>query len=469
MRLLGSKIRILLVLGLCILSAFAVSIFFGIISNSLAMTTDAIHTLMDGAVVFVAIIAAKVAMRPADKKHTYGYGKLEPLGCLLSGVAIVVLALFFIYVAVDRLLGPPPTTLPSLIGVYGGMYVIGIEVLRVYILKRAIKGFGGSAFKADLQHSYVDIIATTLTIASIPLTIYGLEFMDSLASLILGIFLALISVRLVRKASLELLDVASPRLVDDLRNLVRAIRGVIKVESVLLRRSGDTLIVDITAIVRGDTSVDGAHHISEEIKNKIKNMVIDSPVKEEHSFGMSEYIKNAKIAVHVEPDWTDIPLDTKILDLAKQLDGVQDATHASTHKFAGKMYADLHVKVDKDMSLTSTYEISNKINATIKENLPGIEHTSIRLEPQSDIQEHAIHSDKDADKLIREILSKYPEILGTIKITALKFGNVYKINIDCLLDGEKSIEETYDVITSIEHDIIKEIKNAIITIHPTPV
>ena len=469
MRFLDNKIHILTVLGICILSAFVVEMIFGIISNSLAMTTDGIHTLMDAAVVFVAIIATKISMRPADKKHTHGYGKLEPLGCMLSGVAIITLAIFFIYISADRLQGPPPEILPSIIGVYGGIYVIAIETFRVYILKRAIRGFGGTAFKSDLQHSYTDIGATSLSIASIPLTIYGFYFMDSVASLILGVFLLFISAKLVYGAALELLDVASPKMVDDLSEIVKSTPGVIKVGPVLLRRSGNTLIADATAIVRGDTSVDAAHNVSEDIEHRIKKQVLGSPTPEEHSFGLSEYIKDAKIAIHVEPDWTDIPIDTKILDIAKNTDDVLDATHASTHKYGGKMYADLHVKVQKDISLASTYEISNRIESKIKDNLPGIERATIRLEPHNELQDHAIQDDTDVNKLIRSILNNHREILGTIKIMSLKFGNIYKIDIDCMLDGEKSIEDTYKVVTAIEHDIIKEIKNAIITIHPVPI
>lgn len=469
MRLFDSRIRISSILVLATLSAFSVELFFGIISNSLALATDSIHTLMDAVIIFVSIIAARIAMRPADEKHTYGYGKLEPLGCLLSGIAVVILAAFFVYESVNRLQGPPPDVLPSLIGIWGGIYVVGTDVFKVYVLRKAIRGFGGATFKTDLQHSFIDISATSLTIASIPITIFGLYFMDSIASLLLGVLLAMISIRIVHKAALELLDVTSPKMVEDVKTIMESVPEVIRVGPVLLRRSGNTLFADATAIVRGDTSVDKAHDISEDIEGLVKKHVTESPVDEEHSHGLSEHIKDAKITVRVEPDWTDVPIDSQILEIAKNIDEVLDASHASTHKIGDRMYADLHVKVQKDISLASTYEISNKIEADIKASLPGIRRTTIRLEPYDELHEKSVQKDADTDALIRSILGRRPEVLGTIKILSLKFGNVYKIDIDCMLDGEKSIEQIHNVLVDIEHDILKEIKNAIITIHPVPV
>ncbi len=493
MKLLDSRFRILLILVFSTMSAFAVEMYFSVISNSMALAVDSVHTLMDAVVVFVSIIAARVAMRPADEKHSYGYGKIEPLGYMLCGIAIIVLSGLFIYESANRLQAPPvipPQSMIdewahvdvvaalfapadgihlSLIGVWGGVYVILTDVFKIYVLQRAIKGFGGATFKSDRQHSFIDISATTLTISSIPITFFGFYYMDSVATLVLGVLLGLISIRISYKAAQELLDVTSPTMVNEIKTIIQSMPEVLRVGPVMLRRSGDKLFADATAVVRGDTSVDAAHDLSEEIERRVKDKVTTGPIEEDHSHGLAEEIKDAMITIRVEPDWTDVPIESKIVEIAKTVDEVLDASHASTHKIDEKIYADLRVKVDKDTSLAATYAISNRIEARIKDGLPGIERTTIRLEPHDDLADKPIQEDLDTEQLIRSILDKHPEILGTIKIISLKFGNVYKIDIDCMLDGEDTITQTHQVLTSIEYDIIKEIKNAIITIHPVPV
>ena len=145
------------------------------------------------------------------------------------------------------------------------------------------------------------------------------------------------------------------------------------------------------------------------------------------------------------------------------------ASHISTHKIDGNLYADLHAKVNRNIPLTSTYEIARNIEERIKAEIPSIERTVIRLEPYNEqLREQKHFKDKNAEQIIREILDKDQDILGTVKISSLKFGNLFKIDIDCLLDGELTVEEVHNVLIGIESNIRKVINNAVITIHPIP-
>ena len=107
MGLLDTRSNVLMVSLLAILSAFVVELAFGLVSNSLALITDSMHALLDAIISVVLIVAARMAMKPADAGHTYGYGKLEPLGGMLGGIAIFMLACFFMYESIHRLQGPP--------------------------------------------------------------------------------------------------------------------------------------------------------------------------------------------------------------------------------------------------------------------------------------------------------------------------------------------------------------------------
>ncbi|MDH3278396.1 MAG: cation diffusion facilitator family transporter, partial [Nitrosopumilus sp.] len=91
------RTKVLKISLLAIFSAFLVELIFGLYSNSLGLITDSIHALLDSVVTLILLLAARLAMKPPDEEHTYGHGKIESLGGLIGGIAIFLIAIFFIY------------------------------------------------------------------------------------------------------------------------------------------------------------------------------------------------------------------------------------------------------------------------------------------------------------------------------------------------------------------------------------
>ena len=148
-----------------------------------------------------------------------------------------------------------------------------------------------------------------------------------------------------------------------------------------MRRSGDTIFADITISLRGNTSFDKAHEISSNVERNIKNK-----------------ISNASITIHFEPNWEDVPLDAKIQDIAKSVEGVKGVHNVSTHKTKGKTFSDLHVMVDREINLLSAHKISEIIEQKIQEEIPEIEHATIHLEPFVTVPENFNLEDKVTER-----------------------------------------------------------------------
>ena len=445
------RTRVLQISFLAIFSAFVVELIFGLVSNSLALITDSIHALLDSVVTIVLLLAARWAIKPPDAEHTYGHGKIESLGGLIGGIAIFLIACFFIYESLNRLQSPLPSILPGLFAIIGGLYTIGIDIFRIVLLRKAIKKIGGAILKADFYHAFMDLGSTVVAIVGIVLISYGFYYGDFVAALILGGLLAVLSVKLIYRTALDLTDIISPELVKNVREIAMSTQGVIDANPILMRRSGDTFFVDITISLRGDTSFDKAHEISNYVERNIKNK-----------------ISNAAITIHFEPNWKDVPLDVKILDVAKSVDGVKDVHNVSTHKTKGKTYSDLHVMVNKDINLLLAHKISEIVEQKIQENIPEIKHATIHLEPFVTVPEKFNLEDKIVEDEIRTVLEKYPEIKKIGRIVSLNFENILKIDIDCSFDKELSIEKVHDLTSKMEHIIRTQVKNAVITIHPEP-
>ena len=446
------RTKVLQISLLAIFSAFIVELVFGLISNSLGLITDSVHALLDSVVTAILLLAARMAIKPPDEEHTYGHGKIESLGGMIGGIAIFLIAGFFIYESIQRLQSPLPSTLPGIFAIIGGLYTIGIDIFRIILLRKSIKKIGGTTLKADFYHAFMDLGSTVVAIVGIVLVSYGFYNGDFVAALILGVVLAILSLKLIHKTALELTDIISPELVRKVKEIVVNTEGVIGVEAILMRRSGDTIFADVTISLRGDTSFDRAHEISSMAENNIKNKM-----------------SNAVITIHFEPDWKNVPLDAKINDIAKSVDGVKGVHNIISHKTKGKTYSNLHVMVDREINLYSAHKISETIEQKIQENIPEIEHVTIHLEPFLTVPINLNVEDKITEEKIREILKKYTAIKKIGRIVSLNFENILKIDIDCSFDKESSIEKVHDLTSEIEHVIRTQIKNAVITIHPEPI
>ncbi|MCH8914557.1 MAG: cation diffusion facilitator family transporter [Thaumarchaeota archaeon] len=445
------RTKVLQISLVAIFSAFLVELIFGLISNSLALITDSIHALLDSVITLVLLLATRLAIKPPDAEHTYGHGKIESLGGLVGGIAIFLIACFFIYESINRLQSPPPSILPGLFAIIGALYTIGIDIFRIVLLRKSIKKIGGVTLKADFYHAFMDLGSTIIVIVGIVLISYGFYYGDFVAALILGGLLVVLSIKLIYRTALDLTDIISPELVKNVRDIAKSTKGVIDANPILMRRSGDTFFADITISLRGDTSFDKAHEISNNVERNIKNK-----------------ISNAAITIHFEPNWKDVPLDAKILDIAKSVDGVKEVHSVSTHKTKGKTYSDLHVMVNKEINLLSAHKISEIIEQKIQKNISEIKHATIHLEPFVTVPKNFYLEDKIVEEEIRIVLEKYPEIKKIGRIVSLNFENILKIDIDCSFDKELSIEKVHDLTSKIEHVIRAEIKNAVITIHPEP-
>ncbi|MBP0134108.1 MAG: cation transporter, partial [Nitrosarchaeum sp.] len=323
------KTKVLQISLVAIFSAFIVELIFGLISNSLGLITDSIHALLDSVVTLILLLAVRIANKPPDKEHTYGHGKIESLGGMIGSIAIFLIAIFFIYESIQRLQSPVSIILPGVFAIIGGLYTIGVDIFRIIILQRSIKKIGGTTLKADFYHAFMDLGSTIIAILGIVLVSYGFSNGDFIAALILGVLLVILSLKLMYKTALDLTDIISPELVKQVKEIVVNTQGVVEVKAVLMRKSGETIFADVTISLRGDTSFDRAHEISSMVENNIKNN-----------------ISNASITIHFEPDWNDVPLNVKISEIAKSVDGVKEVHNITSHKTKGKTYSNLHVMVE---------------------------------------------------------------------------------------------------------------------------
>ena len=411
---------------------------------------DGTHALLDGVVTVVLILAARMAIKPPDKEHTYGHGKFEYLGGLFGGIAILIIAAFFIFESIQRLQSPTPDVLPGMFALIAGIYAMGIASFRIVLLRKTLRKIGGSTLKAEFYHAFLDLGSTLVAIVGIILVNFGFYRGDFVAALVLGILLAYLSIRLIHRTALDLTDMISPQLVNRVKEIVTNTEGVLDVGPILMRKSGDDVFADVTISLRGDESFEKAHNIS---------MIAEKNIQNE--------ISNSKVTIHFEPNWKDVPRESKINDIVQSVDGVKGVHNISSYSSEGKIFVSLHVMVDRDMNLDKAHSISEIIEKKIQVDLPETSHVTIHLEPFTTIPSKLKGSNISKED-VQKLLEDFAEVKKITRVVTLHYKDILKIDIDCTFEKNLSIEKVHDLTSQIERKVRSKYQNAIITIHPEP-
>lgn len=434
-----------------IISAFVVELVVGVYSNSLALITDSIHAVLDSFVTAILLLAARWAIKPPDPEHTYGHGKIETMGGFIGGIVILFIAAFFIYESIERFQNPPQV-LPGIFAIWAAVYTLGTDGVRITILGRALKKVEGSTtLRADLYHAFMDMGSTLVAIIGILLVAIGFNQGDIIAALVLGSLLVILSLKLIHKTALELTDAIPKSMVEKVEDIVSNTKGVMNTDSVQMRRSGHEIFADVKISLSGAASFDEAHKISSDVEKNIINS-----------------ISNAKVTVHFEPTWKDVPLDSKVNNIASSVKGVEGVHNVNSSTSKEGIFISLHVLVDRNMSLEEAHKVSDDIEKQIRNAVSNINHITVHLEPYVSIPKTLPVEDLTIEEQITKTIKEYPSVKKIGRVITLQLQDIFKIDIDCSFDSNLSIERVHDITSDIEHKIRSQIKNAIVTIHPEP-
>ena len=145
-----------------ILGFMAVEVVVGILAHSLALLSDAAHMLTDAGALALALVAMRLAQRPAGGAMTYGLKRVEILSAQFNGATLLVLALFVIYEGVRRLADPPDVDgLPVLLVALAG---VAVNLAATWVLSRANRR--SLNVEGAFQHILTDLIAFAATAAA---------------------------------------------------------------------------------------------------------------------------------------------------------------------------------------------------------------------------------------------------------------------------------------------------------------
>jgi cobalt-zinc-cadmium efflux system protein len=194
----------------------------GIISNSLALFTDAAHVFMDVLALGLSLSALTIACRPLDEKATFGYHRAEIFAALINGILLVIVVIFILREAYERLLSPPEIRTFEMLGVAS----IGL-VVNLYVTI-SLRGHHDLNIRGAYLHVLGDTLSSFTVIAGgLIIILTGYYIVDPILSVIISCVIVYSSLRLL-KESVDILMERTPKHIDveKLKEEILEVKGV---------------------------------------------------------------------------------------------------------------------------------------------------------------------------------------------------------------------------------------------------
>jgi cobalt-zinc-cadmium efflux system protein len=209
---------------------------FGLMIQSMALISDAVHNLSDIAAMLFSYWAEKVSRRPATSAKTYGYRKIEFVAAFVNSIVLSVAIAFVLWEAIKRLTAP--TEIPGremlLVAVIA---FVGNGAATLLLQKISTRNFN---MKSAWLHSLQDaLFSLGVIIGALLITFFGWRLVDPLISIVICIFIVREIARIVRQTVNSLLDSVPPGIdFIQVRNDLLALSGVEEVNDLHIWQSG---------------------------------------------------------------------------------------------------------------------------------------------------------------------------------------------------------------------------------------
>jgi cation diffusion facilitator family transporter len=268
----------------------AIKLVAGVVTGSIAILTEAIHSAIDLLASGVAFFSVRAADEPADREHPYGHEKLENLAATIEGMLILVGAGIIIFEATRRLvIGSEVDDIGIGIAVIGFSAVANLGV-SAFLYRRA-RALESVALEGDAAHLRADVLTSVGVLVGLLLVqITGEPAFDAIAALGVAAAIIVAGVRIMTRSGRVLVDESLPaaeldrveETIAEQRRVAPEIAGYHKLRA---RAAGARRYMDLHLQFRSGTSLERAHDVAHEVRGAIE-----------------AEIPNSEVLIHVEPE-----------------------------------------------------------------------------------------------------------------------------------------------------------------------
>jgi cation diffusion facilitator family transporter len=448
----GYKLRVLKLSTIAISSVVLVEVVLGAMVNSLAIVSDGLHALLDALTTVILFVTTRMSVKPPDEEHMYGHEKFESIGGLTGGIILIGVASLIIYEAVLKMLANQPIRMGlEYVGFIAIGYTFCIDFFRVGSLLRA-RHSESSTMKAGFYHAIADLSSTIIALLGFGLATLGFYRGDSLASIVLGVLLSYLSVRLVWASGMELSDAISKSVAEKVRATIMSTKEVCKCEDLKIRKAGDKTFVRATVQVPDYMGLEEAHNLTSKVEVDIVKA-----------------LGNAVVTIHTEPCTAEMTTERLVEKLAGEVQGVREVHETNIAYKDGKLYITLHAYVNPQLSVQKAHEIAERIEENISQGVGNVEDVTIHVEPFTiGERKGTTVNENEVRRIVHRAAKSYHNTFRVKRIVTYVADRKRYININCSFAKHISIEEAHKISSQIEEKIKQHFSETAVTVHMEP-
>lgn len=341
----------------------ATKLVVGLLTGSLGILAEAVHSALDAVAAVLSLYAVGVAERPADEGHPYGHGKAQHLAALSESVLLAAAAIWISYEAVGRLRGSGAEVDATwyAFALMGGVLVV--DAGRAAVSLRVGRSTSNAALIASATHFASDFAGTTAVLIGLALTSAGYAGADAWAALFVAALVLVAAARLAVQNIDVLMDRAPAGVAGTVEQAARGVPEVQEVRSVRVREAAGQRFAEVTIAVSRLEGLERTHQTMDMVEQAVQQAIGPS-----------------QVTVHVEPAVGEERANDRVAAAALRVPGVVETHNISVLDEPDGRAVTLHARVDEDLTVSRAMPVVRRLKAEIVKEL-GVDRVYVHLEP----------------------------------------------------------------------------------------
>ncbi len=408
----------------------------GLLTGSLAILSEAGHSLIDLSATVLTYFAVRISGKPADAEHQYGHGKMESVTALAETALLFVLTAIVVWEALQRLIDSSHAVEASLAAflIIAGSVVV--DFFRARVLQRVAKATSSEALEADALHFSSDMWSSIAVLCGLGGVKLGYAWADAAAALVVAVFICIAGWRLGRRTIDTLTDTAPAGVSERVAAIARRVAGVVSVDGVRVRPAGAVLFVDLAVGVSRTLPLDRVTTIKQQLASAIRTE-----------------LPTAEITITTEPRALDDETVRERVMMIARNRGLA-IHHVAVQTISGRLSISADLEVDGTQPLALAHETATRLEEAVRDELGEAVEVETHIEPlPADIL-----AGRDATP---ERRGEVREALLALAANVSNLGEVHDVrvretadgeivNFHCRVDPKLSVRDVHDEVDMLE-------------------
>src|SRR3984957_12668642 len=336
----------------------------GVLTGSLAILSEAAHSLIDLAATVMTYFAVRFADKPADEDHQYGHGKIENVAALAETALLFALSGVVMWESGQRLIGDHPHEVEATPVAFAIIIAsIVVDFYRARVLTRVAFDTASPALEADALHFSSDMWSSAAVLLGLVGIRLGFLWADSAAALVVALFVCYAGWRLGRRTIDALTDTAPAGVAERIGAIARKVGNVAAVERVRTGQVGGIVFGEIDVAASRTLPLDRIEVLKENIGAAVRSA-----------------LPNAEIGVNVMPRALDDETVMERVMVIARNRGLA-VHHVTINAIPGGLTISLDLEVDGRLSLGAAHDVADGLEAEIRKEVAPVVEVETHIEP----------------------------------------------------------------------------------------